>query len=311
VIDRLVSAGGVGESLWIADAPPGYERITRGRSDCLVRRGYRGLLDCVSADGEPIAGPHAAVPIGTGRTQTTRITLHEHAAEQMVFRRSRRGAMARVVLGDKFVGFHARMFREAAVTAHALERGVPAAEVLVAARERLVPGVYRGWVITREVGQSENLRTYCDREVAAEAQDFEAKRAVLRAVAEAIRKLHDAGVDHPDLNLKNILVRTRAGAPPDVHIIDFDKTRIRADLSLPSRIRNLARLFRSVVKLQASRRWLTPQDLERFLQAYFRRDRYARRQAIRPLTWALLRLQIHSWWWRVVRQPSCLSEFLR
>jgi tRNA A-37 threonylcarbamoyl transferase component Bud32 len=298
------------QSFWIEDAPAGYESVVRGAVDYLVREGYCGVLDCVSADGRPITLAADAVPIGQGRTSTARIVFREEVAEQVVFRRGHRGGLAKVVLGDKFIGFRTRMFKEVAVTEHARNRGVPVAEVLAAARVRLAPGLYRGWVITREVRHSENLHALCERESAAAVPDRTRKRAVLRAVAEAVAALHEAGVDHPDLNLRNILVAARADGSLEVHIIDFDRTRVCATVSLARRVRTLARLFRSLVRLDVSR-WLTPRDLERFLQVYFRRDGRARRRAIRPLAWAILRLRIHDGWWRLIGQTSCLRLFLR
>lgn len=71
------------------------------------------------------------------------------------------------------------------------------------------------------------------------------------AVGRMIRRFHDAGLDHADLNAHNILV-TEGGC----YLIDFDRSRLRAR---PGRWqqRNLARLRRSVDKL-----WTTPSDVE-------------------------------------------------
>jgi 3-deoxy-D-manno-octulosonic acid kinase len=63
-------------------------------------------------------------------------------------------------------------------------------------------------------------------------------------VGEAIRRFHDAGLDHVDLNCDNILV-----AGGDVYLIDLDRCRlrVRGDGSRWQR-NNLDRLWRSVEK---------------------------------------------------------------
>ncbi|MEE2763359.1 MAG: 3-deoxy-D-manno-octulosonic acid kinase [Pseudomonadota bacterium] len=66
-----------------------------------------------------------------------------------------------------------------------------------------------------------------------------------RDVGQVIRRFHDAGLDHADLNCDNILV-----APEQIYLIDFDKCRLREKASPAARWKqhNLARLGRSVQK---------------------------------------------------------------
>jgi 3-deoxy-D-manno-octulosonic acid kinase len=71
---------------------------------------------------------------------------------------------------------------------------------------------------------------------------------VLRAAGAQIARLHAAGIVHPDLNLRNILV---AGA--EVYLIDFDRARVLArPVSRGARARGLLRLARSARKLRAA-----------------------------------------------------------
>jgi len=63
-------------------------------------------------------------------------------------------------------------------------------------------------------------------------------------VGKCIRSFHDAGVIHPDLNARNILV----GDDENVYLIDFDRASIRPGASR-SFSNNLKRLHRSLVKL--------------------------------------------------------------
>ncbi len=67
-------------------------------------------------------------------------------------------------------------------------------------------------------------------------------------LGELIRRFHQHGVDHADLNLHNILVAEDGS----YHLIDFDRGRIRAPG--PWQRRNIARLQRSLRKC-LGRRW--------------------------------------------------------
>jgi tRNA A-37 threonylcarbamoyl transferase component Bud32 len=97
------------------------------------------------------------------------------------------------------------------------------------------------------------------------------RRKALIAAGEAVRGLHDAGVDHVDLNLKNILLA------PDGHaiVIDLDRCRMgKAALPWATRQRNLIRLLRSWTKLGASHpESVSPRDRLVLARAYSRGDR--------------------------------------
>jgi len=92
-------------------------------------------------------------------------------------------------------------------------------------------------------------------------------------VAATIADMHDAGIVHADLNLKNLLVRD-AFDEPEAFVIDFDRARLAGRLGLGERMRNLLRLDRSVLKWAASRRAVSPLDRLRVLCIYL--DRYPR-----------------------------------
>ena len=83
------------------------------------------------------------------------------------------------------------------------------------------------------------------------------------AIGRVIRRFHDAGVHHPDLNAHNILL-----TPSEVYIIDFDRGTLRkrgwwADTTL-------VRLYRSLEKLTllAAPESFTDQDWHTLLAGY-------------------------------------------
>ena len=80
----------------------------------------------------------------------------------------------------------------------------------------------------------------------------------------AIRKMHEAGIDHADLNMNNILV-DKKGA---VFIIDFDKAAVHPELGQRRRIRNLRRLLRSLRKLKSMGQKLRDEDFSMIIRGY-------------------------------------------
>jgi tRNA A-37 threonylcarbamoyl transferase component Bud32 len=79
-----------------------------------------------------------------------------------------------------------------------------------------------------------------------------------------MRRLHEAGVYHADLTMKNILVTADA-----VYIIDLDKARLRSSRNEHEDVANLARLNRSIVKLFGPKGApITRTDKIRFLRRY-------------------------------------------
>lgn len=123
--------------------------------------------------------------------------------------------------------------------------------------------------LSAEITDSEDMVHYCCRlgEYPAETAAGE-KRGVLLEAARQIRKMHDLGIFHADLHLKNLLLRRRLEGPPEVFIIDFDRAEKGEPLSAEQRAANLKRLARSVRKLRVADEVLTAWDRVRFLRDY-------------------------------------------
>jgi hypothetical protein len=68
----------------------------------------------------------------------------------------------------------------------------------------------------------------------------------------AVRRMHDLGIDHRDLNAGNLLVRG-AGAGAEAFVVDLDRARLSPEpLAFALRRRTLRRLERSWVKLHGA-----------------------------------------------------------
>jgi hypothetical protein len=120
-------------------------------------------------------------------------------------------------------------------------RGVPTAEILAAAVCWILPGCYRGALVSREIPDAVNLWEDLRR------VDPPQRADTCAAVAAVTRLLHDRGAVHPDLNLQNYLVR-RQRDTVEVFIIDCDRVRLRTATAADRRAA-FERLCRSIRRL--------------------------------------------------------------
>jgi 3-deoxy-D-manno-octulosonic acid kinase len=152
-----------------------------------------------------------------------------------ILRPYRRGGAARLILNDSYL-FVNRPRQEWDVHGYLFDRGFPVPEPLGVVWER--SGViYRGAFATRWVDALDILEF--------SREDPEEAPSIYRQIGETIRRMHDLGVYHADLQVKNILVRRDNR---EVLFIDFDNARRGNRLSAIARARNLLRLRRSCAK---------------------------------------------------------------
>lgn len=201
-----------------------------------------------------------------GRSPLSLLRLDD--GDTALIRAYRHGGFLRRFTGDYFFSWPPRPFRELAVTLEARHRGVPTADVLAAWVKRTCGPLYRGWLITREIKGSDDLWAALQSNRYAEANGA----ALLQAAARSVRRMHRQGVYHGDLNLKNILVRREADQIKS-YIIDFDKARLfPGEVPAKKARRNLARLLRSVGKLDPERRHLSRASWDLFIRFYNEED---------------------------------------
>lgn len=162
--------------------------------------------------------------------------------QQAVLRHYRRGGLIARVFHDQYAWLGAQQTRswaEFEVMHYLYEHGAPVPEPIWASWQRYCL-YYRAALLTARIPKARTLASVLD-------------QACPRLVAEAIKKIHDAGVYHADLNAFNILL----DAQQKVWLIDFDRARRFRQLSFVQRKKNLHRLQRSLLKVngQAGGRW--------------------------------------------------------
>ncbi len=132
-----------------------------------------------------------------------------------------------------------------AVLEEAGRRGVPTARLAFGAGGAMRSGTTLPVLATEEI---EGARALVEI-LASPSTDRDAtgnRRRALGAAGAAVRRAHDLGLDHADLNVGNILL-TDPGEPV-AHLIDLGPGRLGPALPPARRGANLVRLFRSAEK---------------------------------------------------------------
>ncbi len=180
-------------------------------------------------------GRWQATPAGRGSAG-----FIEHGPQGLVLRHFRRGGLMARWSSDTYIGWRAersRAMREFALLSRLRATGLDVPRPLAAQMQRVGSLRYRADLIVERLPGTRSLAERLSEGPALPAAHW-------RAVGLAIRRLHDAGVDHVDLNAHNLLLDD-AGR---TWVIDFDRCRLRD--SGRHRLRNLQRLQRSLHKLQ-------------------------------------------------------------
>ena len=243
--------------------PPDFETWTFEAGTAAARRDVAEAVRGALAAGHTLYQWAAAQPgrtAFTGRGEAYGVTLGGTPA---VVRHARHGGLLAPLLGDLFAGAP-RFYREAELSRALAELQVRTPAVLAGVRYRAGP-FYRADVVTAAVDGVDLVELFYGEAPPAGA----ARVAVLGAVGALVRRLHDAGFVHPDLQLRNLLVGGAAGPAPEAWLLDVDTCRpIRADGDA-DRSRNLDRLYRSWAKWNRLRgERLTARDCALFSAAY-------------------------------------------
>ncbi|HEV7632052.1 MAG TPA: 3-deoxy-D-manno-octulosonic acid kinase [Steroidobacteraceae bacterium] len=175
--------------------------------------------------------------VGEALGRGTTLIVKE-GARRLVLRHYRRGGLAARISPDRYLWRGesvTRPFHELALIARLHAAGLPV-PVPVAARYQREGATYCGDIITEYLSDTQSLA----QRLAAGPPGFDTWAAIGRC----LRRFHDAGVCHADLNAHNILLRDAT----TVFLIDFDRgsQRLRDGLW---RDANLVRLRRSLEKL--------------------------------------------------------------
>jgi 3-deoxy-D-manno-octulosonic acid kinase len=231
---------------------------------------------------------HRSVSAPVTAALSTHPTLYEWAAQQpgrdvfhgrgeaygvrlgdsrVVVRHARRGGALAGLLGDRYLGAP-RFVREIDIANRLTNSGVATPRVLVGVKYPSLLA-HRSDVATERVDGTDLFTMF----FATDAPQGEPRREIFRAVGTLVRKLHNAGFVHPDLQLRNVVVSALASRPsPLAWLLDVDTCRPISPSDDTSRRANIARFERSWDKWNARQgRHLTDDDLAAFMDCYHER----------------------------------------
>ena len=208
---RVVVADG---ELWLAE---GFENAAeelglakRARWDALIAKG---------------------VPGGRGK-----IAFVERSRRRVALKQLCRGGVAGGIWRERFLS-RERVIENLSIPKLARDRGVatpPALALLVVSGP---PGLWRGWLAIETVPAARDVRKRMVERVTTPVEWAE--------VLSAARRLHDAGIEHPDLNLGNLMIDAAGRG----WVVDLDGCTVHAAaLDVDRRIDNLRRIERSYLK---------------------------------------------------------------
>jgi len=277
-----------------AHPPPGYRVIRTSRALAWVdaapsRVETEAWVSEALCEGRTLYEAAAQGPASgaAGETLQGRLPLFVigRGYQRSVVRRYARGGTVAPLLGDRYLRTgNPRPFHELLASRAVRQAGIRTPGVLAAA---VYPSgaFYRADLVTEFLAGTEDLAALLFGSTRVTATRFSPSggpdrptisvlsaasgafrtRALLAAV-ELVRTLALRGIQHADLNAKNILVT--AGDPENLHLVDLDRCRTGLRPSPRIQLRMIGRLRRSLARLEArSGRPLARQEWEAFEDA--------------------------------------------
>jgi len=261
---------GVKESVSI-DIFNKFEKVAKGKITILVKDKYKDqILEEKIFPRRKLREGNLwpGVSLLRGRNIIPSIPI-EGFQERMIVKHYQHGGFFRKITGDILLG-NSRPFHELAILETASQKDIPVPEALGARVVRIFGPFFKGDIVYKEIPYSDNLLGYLKRLNERPMKErISRKREIIERLAEIVKKMHTSGIYHADLNVRNVLIQD-SGAGIKVYLVDFDCSRIKENLTLRERIKNLSRFNRSCEKWKAP---LSATDKLRFFLSYFRGDR--------------------------------------
>jgi hypothetical protein len=235
--------------------PPGFSRRETDDATLVLRDDVAGALTAAGAR-DPESLRRAAVAAYEGRGRPFGVEVP--GAGRVFVRQYLHGGAMRRVTRDLYRG-DTRFAAELRALVDAARAGAPVPEALGFVSRAAGLGFRRGWLLAREVAGACDVLHFLDAEPPAAR-----RREVLAAAGRAMRALHDAGFEHPDLHFKNLLLT------PDgtVLVLDLDRAQRHRSLARARRLAGLFRFDRFAAKQAAAGRRVSRADRLRVLRAY-------------------------------------------
>ncbi|MFH0813839.1 MAG: lipopolysaccharide kinase InaA family protein, partial [Pseudomonadota bacterium] len=213
--------------------PPTYDLIKKGKTTIVVKDAYRKTFIKMGIN-EPerfLSRFTENSDCYQGRGALKTMPFPENEKEQMIIRHYRRGGRMQKFTADIYWGA-SRPLRELWVGYQAMDKGLPTAEIIAACHTQVFWLFHRGDLISREIKNGIDLIRYLQGLLQPLTKEkILQKRKVIQSVGKIIRKMHEVGISHGDLHLKNILLQINDPQEINIYIIDFDKSSATSQLN--------------------------------------------------------------------------------
>jgi 3-deoxy-D-manno-octulosonic acid kinase len=222
----------------------------------------------------------------------------------MVLRRYRHGGLLGQFTGALYLG-PGRALSELRVAARAEALGAPVPHVVCLVLWPVLGPLWSALIGTREERGLQHLL-----EIAGQLEPAAARTALAREVGQAVRRLHDAGIEHRDLQLRNVLAEPGASpGPRRVVVIDLDRAVYHPGSGVPVRARasNLGRLLRSVIKNGLWDRRIGEREAGAFMEGYTGEDRRLRDDLRGWVARERFKIRLHRWRYRWLPPPQTVG----
>ncbi len=231
--------------------PGSFSRVKKGDTTFFVKEEYKETILFITSDKNFSRLENRDDSLRKyGRGMYLSVPDPKNSNERFVIRNYRHGGFLGKLFGGIFYGGN-RPLNELYVNEIAARKGIPSADVIAIARRKLWGLFYKADFISREIPGAVDVIQFLKESSPEFIQKF--KKPIIFEVAGLIRNMHDAGILHADLHLKNILLKGDTHGEFHAYIIDFDKSGVLNALNTGQRMKNLLRLDRSLEKL----RWLS------------------------------------------------------
>ncbi|MBI5779439.1 MAG: hypothetical protein HZA49_08290 [Planctomycetes bacterium] len=287
---------------------PAYFKVKESAGEWrIIHSEYESAIDSLFSVGGNTPG--AGTVQGRGDYPVVKIKSSTGKEDEGVIRVYRRGGLAGLVLPDIFNNAR-RQLNELVLTEMGRMNGVPLPEIMGLQIKWVLPFFYRARIVVKKVSDAVTLEetlSFLAKEGDNRKELYTKKINLIASLVKAIRQLHNAGIYHRDLNIRNILVK-RGGLDFTSYIIDLDKSAYELGskgLSLDKRIDNLIRLNRSLDKMlfktgQSFRSVISHTDRLRLFESYFRDAGLTQAQKQIIINKCLKEAGLHKWWWKLI-----------
>ncbi len=299
------------------EIPAYFSILNRGRVTLYVKKEYEKRMSDQDIEGlfnlckEPTPRPNHANSSELndsyqGRTPCKTLVMESLGNESFVVREYWHGGMIGKIFRD-FFWDGMRPVRELSVCDAARRGGIKTTEIIAIVKNRILGPLYKFRLVTKEITKSIDLIELLLH--SGENRLLKQKRQIINKLAKAVNDMHNAGIYHADLHLKNILVQSDAGGSVNVYIIDLDKSKQYEKISFQKRMKNIMRLDRSVVKMRRNNKDMfsktfpfpvSETDRIRFLKKYVGLNN----KSIKPLRYYIKSYSkthaLHKLWWSMV-----------